>query len=85
MTELQDNKIKMVQSDIGKLQSVLKSKQRELEQMREWAKEKKVRDENLGSEAPLPDEPLPLKVPFSTLDALDLPQHEGYHYNYSDW
>ena len=43
MSELQDSKIKLMQNDISSLQGTFKLKQRELEQMKEWAKEKKQR------------------------------------------
>ena len=41
MSELQDTKINLVQEEVLSLQGTLNQKEKELEQMREWAIEKK--------------------------------------------
>ena len=53
MTELQDSKIQTVQTDIDHLRTTFKSKQRELGQLKEWAKEKRQRESKMKFDTPL--------------------------------
>lgn len=43
MSELQDTKINLVQEEVLSLQGTLNQKEKELEQVREWAIEKKIK------------------------------------------
>ena len=87
MSELQDSKIKLMQNDISSLQGTLKLKQRELEQMKEWAKEKKRRQIQENNQPTLLKLEMPsaYTVPVIVADTQQLQtnKHEGIFLYYS--
>ena len=90
MSELQDSKIKLMQNDISSLQGTLKLKQRELEQMKEWAKEKKQRQIQENNQPTLLKLEMPsaYTVPVIVADTnlseqLQTNKHEGIFLQYS--
>ena len=89
MSELQDSKIKLMQNNISGLQGTLKLKKRELEQMKEWAKEKKQRQIQENNQTTLlklemPSAyTVPVIVADTSLSDTQTNKHEGIFLQYS--